>query len=631
MTGTSSVAPDFTEALPALLSARQVSSGGQSAGVLFDLVISGVGCVFAIDTQNPMLRESQPIQKQQIDTSAEAGEQTLDSNWTRSQTSWHLGAGADYYEPGSRDETSPSRFRFKDSRGVDVWTPGQISLLPQMDAVDETTSSIAVCGARPASLGDVWYSRVGDTLYRHDSGGTTLQLTDGFINMPGARMAVAGSKILFGSTSGVYQADLLGSSVTQLTSQAIGTTVDPYWVKSRLISVRGNALHQHTLAGGPVDATSLLWEHPDSGWKWTGVTETPDAILAAGYSGGVSAIYAFTLTEDGAGTVPKLSQPFAVAEFPPGEEVRSLQSYLGSYLGVGTTAGIRVAAIGQGGQVTYGPLLLETDDPVVSLGARDSFMYAAAGNSVIRVNLAEPIGDGLRFPYAYDVELPDGVDISAIAFVGVGNRLVAAAAGVGTFVASATDHVPAGWLESGDIRYATTVPKSFRTLDVTASTSGTTSVVTSVVSAGTRYNLVTLSDGKSGRGIGLGSLVTPMPQVSYRLDLTSTDGTPVVEAVAVRAIPVPHRQRLIQYPVQCTDRPRDAKGTAFGREGYASTLLAALEELEEARAVVTVQDKTRPEQFEATIEKVEFARVQPRAGNGAPNFGGIAKITVRTL
>src|SRR5512139_798789 len=143
-----SFTPDITESLPAVLSARMVSSSDENRGYLYDVLLSGVGFVLAVSSNTPYKRESSPVQKQQIDTSTEAGEQTLDGMWTRSQTSWHLGAGSDFYEPGSRDEANPSRFRFKDSRGVDPWTQGRLSLLRKVVAVDVTANSVAVCGAR---------------------------------------------------------------------------------------------------------------------------------------------------------------------------------------------------------------------------------------------------------------------------------------------------------------------------------------------------------------------------------------------------------------------------------------------------------------------------------------------------
>lgn len=622
--------PDITERIPALLSARSVStSAASNNGVLYDLTVSGIGFVFAIDSQNPYRRETVPVQKDQIDTSNEAGEQSLEGHWIRSQTSWHLGAGADYYEPGNRDEIVPTKFRYKDSRGVDVWSPGQLSLLREMTAVDATASTVAVCGARLTTGEDVWYSRDGGEVIRHDSGGATSHGTNAAI---GGDLCAAGSKVLIGSTTGIFYTGLTSGAPAALITRAAGAMCTPYWVKGRVVTTTGPEVHENALTGGVLDATSLIWTHPDTAWTWSGVAEAPDAILAAGYSAGTSAIYAFLLTDGTTTTAPEITQPAVVAELPPGEEIRSLRSYLGSYLGIGTTAGIRIGIIGERGQVQYGPVLVETDDPVTTLGARDSFLYAGTGSSVIRVNLAEPIDDALRFPYAYDVEIPDGETITSLAFDGVTDRVVVGANGFGTYAASETAYVSGGWLESGGIRYGTTAPKAFRTIDVDATTTVTSSVAVSSVVDGTVTSIVTLADGLSGLEIGLSGIPSPLAQLSYRLDLAGGSDTPLVEAVAIKAVPVPRRQRLVRYPVHIADRARDAKNTPFGSEGYATTVLEALEALEGSQTIVTVHDHTRPEQFEAVIEQVAFTRVQPRSpGTGAKNFGGIGEITVRTL
>src|SRR5512139_1822324 len=168
-----SFTPDITESLPAVLSAREVSVSDENRGYLYDVLLSGVGFVLAVSSNQQYKRSSSPVQKQQIDTSAEAGEQTLDGMWTRSQTSWHMGAGSDYYEPGNRDETVPSRFRFKDSRGVNPWTQGQLSLHRAMDLAEATVGTVSVCGAR-ISGDDVWFSYDTAGFHRHDSGGSTL-------------------------------------------------------------------------------------------------------------------------------------------------------------------------------------------------------------------------------------------------------------------------------------------------------------------------------------------------------------------------------------------------------------------------------------------------------------------------
>ena len=622
--------PDYTESLPALLSAREKSADAGARGVRFDVTLGDIGFILAPSTQEPYVRETADVQKQQIDTSTEAGEQTLDGLWTRYQTSWHRGAGADYYEPGSRADVIDTSFRFDDSRGVDVWTQGQVSLLHAMDAVDTTAGPVDVAGAYDPTDGEVWFSHFGTTLRRHKSDGSYTDYATAPFTEPGVGAASAGSVVLLGGQFGVYSAPVSGGAPASLWSQALSTTCRPYWAKSRIVITRGPALYAVSLVGGDLDAATAHWTHPDPSWTWTGVAEAPDAILAAGHSGGQSAVFAMVMTEDSGGSIPKLSQPFQVAELPTGETVTAIRSYLGRYLAMGTSRGVRMALIGTGGQIQYGPLLTETDSAVVALEARGEFVYAATGSRVLRVSLAETIGDGLRFPYASDVEAPSGT-ITGLAIHD--GRVVAAVDSVGTYLESATDFVDSGWLRSGKIRYGTTAPKAFRKLDVISATTSTDSVAVSAVIGEATTSILTLSEGAGGLGIGLGGLPSPQPEMAYYLELRSADAStsPSVQAVSVKAYPTPRRQRYVKYPLLLADDFRSATHTAGGWTGYATEVVEALEALESTQSVVQVEDRTRPERFEASIEKVQVVRTEPRAGNGAGNFGGLLYVTVKTL
>jgi hypothetical protein len=129
---------DITEELAIDLS---VSSDTQLYGldsVSYDIAVNDKPFFIAATDEQPYRRESAPSKREQIDQTTEPGEQSFTGWWFRSQSSFHLGAGAKYFEP-SQDETL--RFRFQDSEGVDVWTKGQTSLLKDVDTSHITTSS----------------------------------------------------------------------------------------------------------------------------------------------------------------------------------------------------------------------------------------------------------------------------------------------------------------------------------------------------------------------------------------------------------------------------------------------------------------------------------------------------------
>jgi len=128
---------DITEELAIDLS---VSSDTQLYGldsVSYDIAVNDKPFFIAATDEQPYRRESAPSKREQIDQTTEPGEQSFTGWWFRSQSSFHLGAGAKYFEP-SQDETL--RFRFQDSEGVDVWTKGQTSLLKDVDTSHVTTT-----------------------------------------------------------------------------------------------------------------------------------------------------------------------------------------------------------------------------------------------------------------------------------------------------------------------------------------------------------------------------------------------------------------------------------------------------------------------------------------------------------
>ena len=630
-----SVAPDISEGLPALLSARETSETFAQSGVRFDVAIGGVAFLAATSDARPYVRQSASVSKQQFDSSKEAGEQTLDQFWLRSQTSWHRGAGIKYYEPGSDDATP---YRFTESVGIDPWTKDSFTLLKRCTKVG------------PVAAGQVAYASTGKT---PDGTDVTFTVENGVIRRrtstasatitgvtASTRVAVAGTKILVGTDTAIAWGASTGSTVANLVTGAPAPPV-PYWAKSRIIASAGASLYEMPMAAGtwPVDA---LFTHPDPGWTWTSIAESPSAILAAGYGGGQGLIYRFTLEDATAGSLPKLSQAYQIAEFPPGEEIHTLRVYLGAYLGIGTSKGLRVGLIdGQGG-VSYGPLLIETQSPVRSLSARDSYLYAAVeaampdgGSGCVRVNLSEQISD-MQFAWAWDAQTHTNGRVTSVAFLGTSGRVVLAVAGEGIYMQSATQYEPTGYLVSGRHRYGTVEQKSFERADLGLRVPGG-SAKFSVIDPGGNELFIRGMTAASADSIGLSLRGRPpgtQEFVSFKVELgCSTDGlvAPSVDSLQIKAIPSPPRQRMVQYPLMCFDLERSGGGTPFGREGYAWQRVQALEAVENERATVQVQDFVTGETFDALVETIEFKRTGPRSGDNRPNFGGFLSVTVRRL
>jgi hypothetical protein len=374
---------------------------------------------------------------------------------------------------------------------------------------------------------------------------------------------------------------------------------------------------------------------------WTAVAEAPGAILASGYSNGYGFIYRFSLTDPGAGASPVVGGASQIADFPPGEEVHAIKSYLSTYLAIGTTRGVRVGAIDTDGNVQYGPLIVETTQPVRALGARDRFIYAGIeadidGNSgCARIDLSQSTDD-LRYAWAYDAQTGDNGQVQGVAFLGTTGRVALGVNGKGVYLQSATLYEETGYIRSGRIRFGTSEPKAFNRLKVRAAIPGDCGVSISTIDpSGSIESILRLGDSwNTDEDITLKTIADSgqsYAQILLTLD-SSDDGlsTPVLESYQVKATPLPRIQRTIQYPLIIEDVEQDRNGNKSGKSGDAARRLELLEGLEQGRSVILVQDFTNGESFSAQIRQISFTRDTPPSRN-RKNFGGIAQVVVLKL
>jgi hypothetical protein len=110
---------DITEPLPYPLSNPAGVTNFSATGVDYDVALNGYPFFLGASDETPYRRVTAQYRKQQIDQSREPGEQTLTGWWTRSQSSFHYGAGIKFFEP-LQDESL--RFQYTESKGLYVWT-----------------------------------------------------------------------------------------------------------------------------------------------------------------------------------------------------------------------------------------------------------------------------------------------------------------------------------------------------------------------------------------------------------------------------------------------------------------------------------------------------------------------------
>ncbi len=145
--------PDISERTIIDLSGR-LSTYYDLSGNAFDMAIGGLPFIMAVTDSTPYRRQTAEFRVQRVDQMRDPGEHTLGGSgyWTRSQSSWHYGEGVLFAEPMEGNDAEV-RFRYRDSHGIDVWTPGEISLLRKTTLVQAFTGKCKVdTGASDAGV-----------------------------------------------------------------------------------------------------------------------------------------------------------------------------------------------------------------------------------------------------------------------------------------------------------------------------------------------------------------------------------------------------------------------------------------------------------------------------------------------
>jgi hypothetical protein len=414
------------------------------------------------------------------------------------------------------------------------------------------------------------------------------------------------------------------------------------FIKDRIILCVNNAVYE--LATTATSLPSPVYTNPNTNYHYTSVAASGPAIYTAGHSGIYSTIQKYTLTT--AGAMPTLTQAVVAAEFPTGEVVEKLYYYLG-YMMIGTSKGIRVATINdQDGSLAYGPLVVETSQPVYDFAARDRFVWCASGigaldAGLIRIDLGQSIeGEPLRFAYANDLQVTQTTThfTTGVAFIGTTNRLAFCTEFETTngaiYLESATVLRPTGYVTTGAIRYGTLEPKNFKLIRARGDFTHGAMDIFAIDPSENIFTIITYNSAVGTPEAATTNPEGPQEYLSYKFTLsrsaTSTSQGPVFKGYQAKALPATARQRVIQFPVWCFDVETDRYNVKTGYEGRAWERIQLLEDVEKLGDIVNVQDFTTGERVQALIEKVNFVRKTPPSGQ-FDGFGGLLLITVRTV
>ncbi len=414
----------------------------QNTSDSYDVAVGGQPFFYAINDQRPYIRQTAPYKKDQFDNGAEPGEQSLTGWWIRSQSSFHGGEGIKFYDPSAGETVT---HRFTDSKGVNVWTKGEVTLLKDVATGHVTTYPVESNGRAFQQLRSIkWGSNNGvllhdgydvdkidttgvethfidynagsdDKVYAICDDGTTAYWVTNDTG-PSGKLEV-NKKVLTANsgTSATPMFTINGVTVTNATME---------YVKDRIVMAANNKIYEFPTS--QATAPTAIYTHSDDDIVFTSITASGPAIYIAGYSGIQSSIFKFTLNTSG--VMPTLTTAITAAEMPVGEKIHKIYYYLG-YMMIGTNKGIRAAVVSdQDGSINYGPLIVETTQPCYDFAARDRFVWCATSvdgePGVIRIDLGNEI-ETLRFAYANDLYYSgvSGVDTTSCAFLGETDRL----------------------------------------------------------------------------------------------------------------------------------------------------------------------------------------------------------------
>ncbi len=583
-------------------------------------------------------RTTVPTLREQRDTSSEPGEQSVDSQfWLRSQTDWSFGAGQTFF-----DIADANRGRFYSSSGVDVWTQGQIFLLPMCESKNNALSLTTV-------IMKVFRKLDGGTDYMYVASAGSLYYATNFSAADGSVTWNTMSAPASGSASTIKDITSDGTNVyisygdaRVPTKQTLGVTTAPdnngslnpdylRVVGGRLFGIDGTNIYEDNGSGvkvsGSLDSTLL-------GGEWVAVCAGPVGFYAASNTAGTGAISFVSIGE----TDGLLNEPQQVAELPRGEEINEMISY-GGILALATSKGLRIAAIDAGsGSVTYGPVIDDAGE-VFSLAADERFVwFGGTLGKTYRADLSR-FTETLVPAWASDLlSVGDGNSLGNVTHIARSNSktyFVDANNGVQGPM-STGQLVATGTMTVGDVKWNSQFDKILRTIEMRSAPSSIVAAQQTFADADVKWadadefwvgqaatvggSVTATVTNDDNYSVTTGTLTNKTPtdvatlvpelseafkiQLNLTRDSTVTAG-PKIESWKIQAFPAPTRVDEIIVPIILKTRVATSRGrgtaAAYDTKAEYDALRTAMTE----KKVITYQEGSRSDT--AVIDQIAMS------------------------
>jgi hypothetical protein len=443
-------------------------------------------------------------------------------------------------------------------------------------------------------------------------------------------------------------ADASTSSAAPITSaqQAPGVCG---WVKERLVAAVSSSLYElNSNASSHSALPTAKYTHPNKSYLWSDISESPTAILLSGASGGLSTILAFTL--DTNGNTPTLGGGATIGTLPQGETINAMLAVLGSFLAVATSKGVRVGTFDTyTGSLTFGPIIWDNQQantghgsnngPNRCLATRDRFVYAGCDESqadgksgLFRIDLGTQTDAAGRNAWAPDlrtsIDAPTGqYPVWAVGVLPFSQRVIFLTS-EGIFnEGNGPGTLDTCFVRTSRIRFGTTIPKLFKLGQVRGTLDTAQVQVTCIAPYGNANNCGTFGNSLSDPGdFRLIDGTWEWVQMQFNL----LGGSCILSSYNVQAIPQQHRQRVIQFAVQCYSEESDRYGELMTEPATPRDRLLSLEAIEQGGGEVQFVEFTNSGAvtYKVVIQQLEFTEFS--RPNIDDDLGGIIQIQLRT-
>jgi hypothetical protein len=576
-----------------------------------------------IDTKsNAFGRQFDARVRDSVDQSAEPGESAINPQglWRRSQSSWHYGAGQTY-----SDTADAEAYRFRSSKGVDVWERGKLSLLPDTAQAYSSANT------------NLYMATASNRIYGTD--GQTVKYTTDWITFTTVTSTNAsniysitsdGYNVFFSYADGDIDQTNAGTSAASNYITGIEAGVLAY-VRGRLM-VAGQGADKRkiwnitTTPGSSANNPSALYTHPNDDFNWVGFAGGQNQIYCAGYAGNKSLIYKTAVKPDGT----SLDIPTVAAELPMGEIVTTIDAYLG-YVIIGLTTGLRFCSSDSDGNLVVGPLI-ETGTSVNAFAAIGQYVYFGWTNydttstGIGRLDISTQISVN-QPAYASDLMVTgQGAVVDIHEF---DNKPVFTVSALGAYRQHTTNLVSSGTLESGVYRWGVPDTKFIPKWDLrTEPLNGTVAI--SVAADSGDFLSVGKQSSENSLESTFDGFESKVFEAEARLTLTRSATNPAKGPLVTRwlgrAYAAPLRSQIFSVPLLLHHK-LNLRGFEYSVD--VDLELAYLRDLVENPRVITYQENA--DTYSVIVEDVRWQPVDSANNHNAWDWNGTCTVIMRSV